>query len=52
MDLIFTPFEVVAVALSVGITGFVAMDGESNWLEGVMLIAVYVILGIAFFYLP
>ncbi len=52
MDLIFTPFEVVAVALSVGITGFVAMDGESNWLEGVMLIAVYIILGIAFFYLP
>ncbi|MBI5747469.1 MAG: calcium/proton exchanger [Nitrospirae bacterium] len=52
MDLIFTPFEVVAVALSVGITGFVAMDGESNWLEGVMLLAVYFILGIAFFYLP
>ena len=52
MDLIFTPFEVVAVALSVGITGFVAMDGESNWLEGVMLIAVYIILGMAFFYLP
>lgn len=52
MDLIFTPFEVVAVALSVGITGFVAMDGESNWLEGVMLLAVYIILGIAFFYLP
>ena len=52
MDLIFTPFEVVAVALSVGITGFVAMDWESNWLEGVMLIAVYIILGMAFFYLP
>jgi Ca2+:H+ antiporter len=44
--------EVVAVALSVLIVGLVAHDGESNWLEGLLLIAVYVILGIAFFHLP
>ena len=52
LDLIFTPFEVAAVTLSVLIVGFVAMDGESHWMEGVMLVGVYVILAIAFFFLP
>jgi len=52
LDLIFTPFEVAAVTISVLIVGFVAMDGESNWLEGVMLVGVYLMLAIAFFFLP
>jgi Ca2+:H+ antiporter len=52
LDLIFTPFEVAAVAMSVLIVGFVAMDGESHWLEGVMLVGVYLILAIAFYFLP
>ena len=52
LDLIFTPFEVAAVAISVLIVGFVAMDGESNWMEGVMLVGVYLMLAIAFFFLP
>jgi len=52
LNLIFTPFEVAAVTLSVLIVGFVAMDGESHWMEGVMLVGVYVILAIAFFFLP
>jgi Ca2+:H+ antiporter len=52
LNLIFTPFEVAAVTLSVLIVGFVAMDGESHWMEGVMLMGVYVILAIAFFFLP
>jgi Ca2+:H+ antiporter len=30
----------------------VAQDGESNWLEGALLLAVYVVLGLAFFFLP
>jgi len=30
----------------------VSSDGESNWLEGATLLAVYVILGIAFFLIP
>jgi len=30
----------------------IAMDGESNWMEGVNLLAVYVILAIAFYFLP
>jgi Ca2+:H+ antiporter len=52
LDLIFTPFEVAAVTVSVLIVGFVAMDGESHWMEGVMLVGVYLILAIAFFFLP
>ena len=52
MDLRFTPFEVLAVAISMGIVNLVAQDGESNWLEGTLMLAVYCILGIGFFFLP
>jgi Ca2+:H+ antiporter len=52
MNLLFTTFEVVSVVLSVGVVSLIAMDGESNWMEGVQLLAVYVILAIAFFFLP
>jgi Ca2+:H+ antiporter len=52
MDLAFTPAEVLAIFLSVLITGQVASDGETNWLEGVQLLAVYVILAIVFYFLP
>jgi len=52
MDLIFTRLEVMAIAVSVLIMGYVAADGESHWMEGVQLLAVYAILGIAFFFLP
>jgi Ca2+:H+ antiporter len=52
MDLIFTPAEVLAIALSVIITEQITGDGESNWLEGVLLLAVYLILGIVFYFLP
>jgi Ca2+:H+ antiporter len=52
MDLLFTPFEILAVALSVLIFHQIASDGESNWMEGVLLLAVYLILGMAFYFLP
>jgi Ca2+:H+ antiporter len=52
MDLLFTPLEVLSVVLAVGIIALIADDGETHWMEGVQLLAVYVILGIAFFYLP
>ena len=52
MDLVFSPAEVLAVGLAVIITGQIASDGESNWLEGVQLLAVYVILGMVFYLLP
>jgi Ca2+:H+ antiporter len=52
LDLIFTPFEVAAVTITVLILGFVSMDGESHWMEGVMLTGVYLILAMAFYFLP
>jgi Ca2+:H+ antiporter len=52
MDLVFTPAEVLAVVAAVYITGQIASDGESNWLEGALLLAVYAILGILFYFLP
>jgi len=52
MDLVFTPAEVLAVVLAVAITGQIAGDGESNWLEGVQLLAVYLIVALVFFFLP
>ncbi len=51
MTLFFNPFEVVALALSVLIAGQVAVDGESNWLEGLQLLVVYVIVGAGFLFL-
>jgi Ca2+:H+ antiporter len=52
MNLAFSPAEVLAIFLSVLITGQVAADGETNWLEGTQLLAVYVILAIVFYFLP
>ena len=52
MDLIFTPFEVVSVAIAVAAVNLVSQDGESNWLEGALLVAVYVVIGMAFYFLP
>jgi Ca2+:H+ antiporter len=52
MDLVFSPAEVLAVFLAVLIAGQIASDGESNWLEGVQLLAVYLILAVVFYFLP
>lgn len=52
MDLVFTPAEVIAIALAILITGQIAGDGRSNWLEGAQLLVVYLILGIVFYFLP
>lgn len=48
MDLVFH-LEGAAVGAAVGISALVAMDGESNWLEGALLMLVYLILAISFF---
>ena len=52
MDLVFDPFEIVALALAVLVTKQLIADGQSNWLEGLMLVAVYLMLGIGFYFLP
>lgn len=49
MNLVFAPLEVAAVAAAVGISALIALDGESNWLEGALLVIVYLILAASFF---
>lgn len=51
LDLHFTPMEIVAVTISIAVLALAAQDGESHWLEGIMLLAVYAILALAFYHL-
>jgi Ca2+:H+ antiporter len=52
MDLIFNRFELVALALAVVVNRQLIADGQSNWLEGLMLLAVYLMLAVGFYFLP
>jgi Ca2+:H+ antiporter len=52
LDLHFTPLELVAVIASIGVLALVSQDGESHWMEGVMLLAVYLIFALAFYHFP
>ncbi|MCB9450460.1 MAG: calcium/proton exchanger [Anaerolineaceae bacterium] len=50
--LVFNTFELVAVTAAALVAAFIALDGESNWLEGAMLLAVYLMIALAFYFLP
>lgn len=52
LTLVFNSFELTALGAACLIAGLVALDGESNWMEGVQLLVVYLILAMAFFFLP
>lgn len=52
LTLVFNQLELVALIAAVLIAALVSADGESNWLEGAALLAVYTMLGIGFFLLP
>ncbi len=52
LNLVFNQFELLAVIAAVIVAALVSSDGETNWLEGAQLMAVYLILGVAFFFLP
>src|SRR3954471_11024025 len=52
MTLLFNAFEITAIALSVLATSIVVVDGESNWVEGLQLLSVYLILALAFYFVP
>ncbi len=52
LTLVFNQFELVALIAAVLITALVSSDGETNWLEGAQLVAVYLILGVVFFFVP
>lgn len=52
MDFYFSGFEIAAVGFSTAIVTFISLDGKSNWLEGVQLVAAYAIMALSFFFLP
>ena len=52
MDLVFSPLELIAIVMATYLTRNLTYDGESSWLEGLMLIGVYVMFGIAFLHHP
>ena len=51
MNLAFTPFEILALGMATGVTAIITLDGESNWFEGVQLLALYGMLAVAAFFL-
>ncbi len=50
LALVFNGFELGAILLAVLIANYVTQDGESTWFEGVQLLAVYLVFGLAFYY--
>lgn len=52
VTLVFDAFELTALVAACFIAALAALDGESNWLEGAQLLVVYVIVAMAFFFLP
>jgi Ca2+:H+ antiporter len=52
MDLVFNKFELVAIFISVVVGRYLLSDQQTSWLEGFMLIIMYLMLAVGFFYLP
>jgi Ca2+:H+ antiporter len=52
LNLVFSLFELIAIVLSIFIVNLVVNDGETNWLEGIQLLAAYLIIAIAFYLHP
>lgn len=51
LNLVFTPFEVVALGLATIVVAIITLDGESHWFEGAQLLALYGMIGAAAFFL-
>lgn len=52
LRLVFTEAELIALVGTALLAAFIALDGESNWLEGAMLLGVYLLLALGFLILP
>ncbi|KAI9615238.1 hypothetical protein H4Q26_011781 [Puccinia striiformis f. sp. tritici PST-130] len=52
LTLLFDPFESITLFLSVLIVNYTIQDGRANWIEGFILMCVYVIVAVAFFFYP
>jgi Ca2+:H+ antiporter len=51
LDLVFGPFSLVALVMTAMIANYISADGICHWLEGVQLIAVYLLIAIAFYFI-
>jgi len=52
ITMLFDPFESIVLFLSVLTVNYVVQDGRSNWLEGMILICLYVIIALVFWFYP
>ncbi|KAG0738561.1 hypothetical protein G6F61_011498 [Rhizopus arrhizus] len=52
MSLYFNIYETAILFIAVIMVNYLIMDGESNWLEGLMLVAIYIVIAISFYYYP
>lgn len=52
LDLHFSLFEILSVTLAVAIVAYLVLNGESNWFEGVQLLALYTMIAVAIYFLP
>jgi Ca2+:H+ antiporter len=52
LNLVFQPLELIVLSLATVLFAFVSLDGESNWLAGVQLIAIYIMACVVFFFVP
>jgi len=52
LDLLFSTFEILAVILAVATIAYAVLNGESNWFEGVQLLALYMMIAVAMYFLP
>jgi Ca2+:H+ antiporter len=51
MNLVFTPFQVLALALATAVSALITLDGESHWFEGLQLLALYALVAAAAFFI-
>lgn len=52
LDLLFSTFEIMSVVLAVGTVAYLVLNGETNWFEGVQLLALYTMIAVAIYFLP
>ena len=52
VTIVFSNVELITVVVAVVITGQVTRDGKTNWLEGAQLLAAYIIIALAFYFIP
>lgn len=52
LDLVFSTFEILSVVLAVAIMAYLVLNGETNWFEGVQMLALYAMIAVAIYFLP